>query len=300
MIAHAHPGRPARSASRPGPPLDRLIWQDVDASALTPAQLAALRTWIAGRRAAGHRRRHRGRRLARRRSRTTCSPTGRPRSSTSTRRRCARSSAPPPEGATHADRLRGRPGRRARARDVGRPRDRRRAHARRRVGDPARLRPRRRPGSPRATTIDAPLWRRLLPPRSGGTVSLVGRPDDRRRGRQPAEPRAAADRRACSCSCSATSCSSGPVNYLVLQPARPARVGVGHGPGADRACSRSASFGIGALLRGSDVIVHEVAIVRGAPGTDAATAQSYLGIFSPIARDLPAARRRATPCWRRR
>ena len=29
------------------------------------------------------------------------------------------------------------------------------------------------------------------------------------------------------------------------------------------------------------MIVNEVAIVRGAPGTDAATAQSYLGIFSP-------------------
>ena len=29
-------------------PLDRLIWQDVDAASLTPAQLAALRTWIAG------------------------------------------------------------------------------------------------------------------------------------------------------------------------------------------------------------------------------------------------------------
>ena len=28
--------------------LDRLIWQDVDAASLTPAQLAALRTWIAG------------------------------------------------------------------------------------------------------------------------------------------------------------------------------------------------------------------------------------------------------------
>ena len=29
-------------------PLDRLVWQDVDAGSLTPAQLAALRTWIAG------------------------------------------------------------------------------------------------------------------------------------------------------------------------------------------------------------------------------------------------------------
>ena len=40
-------------------------------------------------------------------------------------------------------------------------------------------------------------------------------------------------------------------------------------------------FAIGGLLRGSDVIVHEVGIVRGAPGTAAATVQSYLGIFSP-------------------
>ena len=60
------------------------------------------------------------------------------------------------------------------------------------------------------------------------------------------------------------------------------------------------SFGIGALLRGSDVIINEVAIVRGAPGTDAATAQSYLGIFSPsratfqlrVAGRRPARRRR--------
>ncbi len=29
-------------------PLDRLVWQDVDASSLTPAQLASLRSWIAG------------------------------------------------------------------------------------------------------------------------------------------------------------------------------------------------------------------------------------------------------------
>ena len=72
----------------------------------------------------------------------------------------------------------------------------------------------------------------------------------------------------------------GPVNYLVLRrldrrewawvtvPALIAVFTVG-------------SFGIGALMRGSDVVVHEVAIVRGAPATDEATAQSYLGIFSP-------------------
>jgi hypothetical protein len=72
----------------------------------------------------------------------------------------------------------------------------------------------------------------------------------------------------------------GPVNYLVLRrldrrewawvtvPALIVVFTVG-------------SFGIGGLLRGSDVIVHEVGIVRGAPGTTAGTVQSYLGIFSP-------------------
>ncbi|HEX5147634.1 MAG TPA: hypothetical protein VFW02_01045, partial [Candidatus Limnocylindrales bacterium] len=72
----------------------------------------------------------------------------------------------------------------------------------------------------------------------------------------------------------------GPVNYLVLRridrrewawitvPALIVVFTVG-------------SFGIGGLLRGSDVIVHEVGIVRGAPATTTATIQSYLGIFSP-------------------
>jgi hypothetical protein len=72
----------------------------------------------------------------------------------------------------------------------------------------------------------------------------------------------------------------GPVNYLVLRridrrewawitvPALIAVFTVG-------------SFGIGGLLRGTDVIVHEVGIVRGAPQATAATIQGYLGIFSP-------------------
>jgi len=41
------------------------------------------------------------------------------------------------------------------------------------------------------------------------------------------------------------------------------------------------AYGYGAILRGSDVIVNEVAIVRGAPGATDGTAQVYLGIFSP-------------------
>jgi hypothetical protein len=41
------------------------------------------------------------------------------------------------------------------------------------------------------------------------------------------------------------------------------------------------AFGIGATLRGTDVIVNQLALVRAAPGTDAAQAQVYLGVFSP-------------------
>jgi hypothetical protein len=128
-------------------------------------------------------------------------------------------------------------------------------------------------------TYDAPLWRRYLPARSGSTVGLT---DD-------------------STILSAVSnlpalalppigalvvllvgyiVLVGPVNYLVLRrldrrewawvtvPVLIAVFTVG-------------SFGIGAATRGSDVIVHEVAIVRGAVGTPDGLAQAYFGVFSP-------------------
>ena len=41
------------------------------------------------------------------------------------------------------------------------------------------------------------------------------------------------------------------------------------------------AYGFGSALRGSDVIVNEVAIVRGAPDATEGTAQVYLGVFSP-------------------
>jgi hypothetical protein len=41
------------------------------------------------------------------------------------------------------------------------------------------------------------------------------------------------------------------------------------------------AYGFGAALRGSNVIVNEVAIVRGAPGATDGAAQVYLGLFSP-------------------
>jgi hypothetical protein len=72
----------------------------------------------------------------------------------------------------------------------------------------------------------------------------------------------------------------GPANYLVLRrldrrewawitmPALIAVFAVG-------------AYGFGAALRGLDVIVNEVAIVRGAPDATEGTAQVYLGVFSP-------------------
>jgi hypothetical protein len=72
----------------------------------------------------------------------------------------------------------------------------------------------------------------------------------------------------------------GPVNYLVLRridrrewawvtmPALIAVFAVG-------------AFAYGAVLRGSDVLLNEVAIVRGSPGTSEGVAQAYVGLFSP-------------------
>ena len=72
----------------------------------------------------------------------------------------------------------------------------------------------------------------------------------------------------------------GPVNYLVLRrldrrewawvtmPVLIAIFAVG-------------AYGFGSALRGSDVLVNEVAIVRGAPDASEGSAQVYLGVFSP-------------------
>lgn len=42
-----------------------------------------------------------------------------------------------------------------------------------------------------------------------------------------------------------------------------------------------ASYTVGTLLRGTDVIINEVAIVRGSPGSQEALGQVYVGVFSP-------------------
>ena len=257
--------------------LDRLIWQDTDSASLTPGQLAAMRTWIAG-----------GGRLvivggSSPADELTAFPDDllpyRPSSLLDVDPSSLASVLGPiPAGATAVPAFAGDPGA---GRTLATSGDRVIA-ADRTFGsgsvtllgfDPATQ------WIADGDTVDVPLWRRLLPPRSGGTVSLVD------------------DQTIVSAVSNLPSLALppiggllvllfgyivlvGPVNYLVLRsidrrewawvtvPVLIAVFTVG-------------SFGIGALLRGSDVIVNEVAIVRGAPGTDAATTQSYIGIFSP-------------------
>ncbi len=128
-------------------------------------------------------------------------------------------------------------------------------------------------------TWDAPLWRRVLPARGGGTLSLSD------------------DSQIVSAVSNLPSLALppigglivllagyillvGPVNYLVLSRLDRREWAWATVPALTLVFTIG-SFGFGALLRGSDVIVHEVAIVRGASGTDEAVAQSYIGVFSP-------------------
>jgi hypothetical protein len=72
----------------------------------------------------------------------------------------------------------------------------------------------------------------------------------------------------------------GPINYFVLKRLDRRELAWITMPVLVLAFT-AASFGLGALLRGTDVVVNEVAIVRGAPDATEATAQVYFGVFSP-------------------
>ena len=72
----------------------------------------------------------------------------------------------------------------------------------------------------------------------------------------------------------------GPVNYLVLRRLDKREWAWVTMPVLILAFAAGA-YGFGSLLRGSDLIINEVAIVRGSPGATDGTAQIYLGVFSP-------------------
>ena len=72
----------------------------------------------------------------------------------------------------------------------------------------------------------------------------------------------------------------GPINYLILKRLDRRELAWVTMPVLVLAFT-AASFGYGAFLRGTDVVVNEVAIVRGAPDATEATAQVYFGVFSP-------------------
>jgi hypothetical protein len=123
------------------------------------------------------------------------------------------------------------------------------------------------------------LWRGLIPPRSGATVG--GSDDSQIVGAVSELPVLALPPiGGLLLLLFGYIALIGPINYLVLRrldrrewawitmPALIAVFAVG-------------AYAFGSALRGSDVIVNEVAIVRGAPDATEGMAQSYLGVFSP-------------------
>jgi hypothetical protein len=137
------------------------------------------------------------------------------------------------------------------------------------------------PATPWIAETDASdaLWRRLLPPRS--TVGQVVTDDTQLISAVSQLPALALPPiGGLLLLLGAYILLIGPVNYLVLRrldrrewawvtmPILIVVFAVG-------------AYGFGAALRGSNVIVNEVAIVRGAPGATDGAAQVYLGVFSP-------------------
>ena len=72
----------------------------------------------------------------------------------------------------------------------------------------------------------------------------------------------------------------GPINYLILKRLDRRELAWVTMPVLVLAFA-AAAFAYGSFLRGTDVIINEVAIVRGAPDATEATGQVYFGIFSP-------------------
>lgn len=135
-----------------------------------------------------------------------------------------------------------------------------------------------------ADELDVPLWRRLLPGRSAPPLGFVD------------------DSMIASAVTTLPSLAVppiggllvlllgyvvlvGPVNYLLLRRIDRREWAWATIPALTLAVAAGA-FGIGATLRGTDVVLHEVAVVRGAVGSDRAVVQAYLGLFSPDRRSF--------------
>lgn len=132
------------------------------------------------------------------------------------------------------------------------------------------------------TPASVALWRRLLPTGSGAVVNPLSLPDDSgivsALNNLPAVELPQVEQ--LFLLLLAYTILIGPINYLVLRrldrrewawltiPLLVAVFGV-------------ASFALGRVLKGSDVIVNQIAIVRAGPGTDAGLGQVYVGVFSP-------------------
>ncbi len=129
------------------------------------------------------------------------------------------------------------------------------------------------------TPVAEGLWRRLIPTRSGGAAMVA---DDSQiiqaAGQLPSL--ALPPVGGLIALLGAYILLIGPVNYLVLRHfdkrewawvTMPALI----------VTFAVVAYGAGSFLRGSDIIVNEAAIVRGAPGTTEGLTQSYIGVFSP-------------------
>jgi hypothetical protein len=129
-----------------------------------------------------------------------------------------------------------------------------------------------------STSINA-LWRGALPPRSSGGAQLT---DDSQLIQAVYQLPALAlpPTSGLLILIAAYIVIIGPINYLVLKRLDRRELAWVTMPVLVLAFT-AVSFGYGFLLRGADVVVNEVAIVRGAPDATEATADVYFGIFSP-------------------
>ena len=129
------------------------------------------------------------------------------------------------------------------------------------------------------------LWRRLLPQESGPALNPLTLPDDSQimYALQNLPAIALPPIEQLFALLLAYIALVGPINYLVLRRLDkrewawvtiPALVGI----------FAVGSYGLGATLKGSDVIINEIAVVRGAQGSDQGIGQVYVGIYSPSRR----------------